>query len=124
MFYDLLNVVIHYQSRNIIHRDIKTENIMFSTTGDIKLVDFGLALQTRSKIKELAGTGYYMSPGVINKKYGKECDLWAIGVTLYYLVEGHYPFFGKSKDEVFGKICEGNYPAPQSCSPECADFIA
>jgi len=124
MFYDLLNVVIHYQSQDIIHRDIKTENIMFSANGEIKLVDFGLALQTRNKVKELAGTGYYMSPGVINHKYGKECDLWAIGVTLYYLVEGHYPFEGKSKAEVFGKICKGNYPPPRHCTAECADFIA
>lgn len=104
MFYDLLEVVIHYQSQDIIHRDIKTENIMFDNKGNIKLVDFGLALQTRDKVKELAGTGYYMGPGVINKKYGKECDLWAIGVTLYYLIENRYPFIGRSKEEVFKKI--------------------
>lgn len=85
---------------------------MFTKDGEIKLVDFGLALQTKCKVKELAGTGYYMGPGVIKRKYGKECDLWAIGVTLYYLIEDRYPFLGKSKEEVFGKIQKGDYPQP------------
>jgi len=65
-----------------------------------------------------------MGPGVINKDYGKECDLWAIGVTLYYLIEDCYPFTGKSKEEVFKKIKQGDYPTPVSCSRECADFIS
>mmetsp|Transcript_4796 Transcript_4796/g.6215 ORF Transcript_4796/g.6215 Transcript_4796/m.6215 type:complete len:86 (+) Transcript_4796:492-749(+) len=85
---------------------------MFDKNNELKLVDFGLALQTKDKIKEMAGTGYYMGPGVIKHKYGKECDLWAIGVTLYYLVEGKFPFLGKSKEEVFAKIAKANYPAP------------
>lgn len=51
---------------NVIHRDIKLENIMTdSTMKHWFLVDFGLAVQTKKKISELAGTGYYMSPGVI-----------------------------------------------------------
>lgn len=104
MFFDLFNVVIHYQSQDIIHRDIKLDNIMFDKNNSVKLVDFGLALQTKGKIRELAGTGYYMGPGVINQKYGKECDLWSLGVTLYYLIEQKYPFTGKSVDEVFSKI--------------------
>lgn len=98
MFYDLLVVVIYYQQQDIIHRDIKLDNIMFDKNDELKLVDFGLALQTKDKIKEMAGTGYYMGPGVIKHKYGKECDLWAIGVTLYYLIEGRFPFLGKTKD--------------------------
>jgi len=64
-----------------------------------------------------------MGPGVLKSKYGKECDLWAIGVTLYYLVEGRFPFLGSSKEKVFEKISKGDYPAPNNCSAECADFI-
>ena len=43
MFFDLFNVVIHYQSQDIIHRDIKLDNIMFDKSNGVKLVDFGLA---------------------------------------------------------------------------------
>lgn len=68
---------------------------MFSENNELKLVDFGLALQSTSKITQLAGTGYYMAPGVVNHKYGQECDLWSVGVALYYLIEGRYPFEAK-----------------------------
>lgn len=71
MFFDLFNVVIHYQSQDIIHRDIKLDNIMFDKSNGVKLVDFGLAAQTSGKMRELAGTGYYMAPGVVNQTYGK-----------------------------------------------------
>eukprot|EP00352_Strombidinopsis_acuminata_P007482 CAMPEP_0176367520 /NCGR_PEP_ID=MMETSP0126-20121128/21939_1 /TAXON_ID=141414 ORGANISM="Strombidinopsis acuminatum, Strain SPMC142" /NCGR_SAMPLE_ID=MMETSP0126 /ASSEMBLY_ACC=CAM_ASM_000229 /LENGTH=72 /DNA_ID=CAMNT_0017725377 /DNA_START=496 /DNA_END=714 /DNA_ORIENTATION=- len=69
------------------HRDIKPENIMIDKDYNVKLVDFGLAIQTNTKNDETCGTGYYMSPEVINNRYGPECDLWSIGITLYYLVE-------------------------------------
>eukprot|EP00351_Strombidinopsis_sp_SopsisLIS2011_P001284 CAMPEP_0116883752 /NCGR_PEP_ID=MMETSP0463-20121206/16392_1 /TAXON_ID=181622 /ORGANISM="Strombidinopsis sp, Strain SopsisLIS2011" /LENGTH=86 /DNA_ID=CAMNT_0004539067 /DNA_START=310 /DNA_END=570 /DNA_ORIENTATION=- len=86
MFYDLLDVVMHYQSLNIIHRDIKLENIVLDEDGTIKLVDFGLAKQSKGNEDELAGTGYYLAPEVIQHSYGQECDLWSIGVALYLMV--------------------------------------
>mmetsp|Transcript_38689 Transcript_38689/g.28048 ORF Transcript_38689/g.28048 Transcript_38689/m.28048 type:complete len:86 (+) Transcript_38689:535-792(+) len=85
---------------------------MFNENNELKLVDFGLALQSTKKITELAGTGYYMAPGVINNKYGKQCDLWSVGVALYYLIEGKYPFNGKTMDDLFTKVCNGVYKSP------------
>jgi len=53
-----------------------------------------------------------MSPGVINHDHGQECDLWSVGVCLYYLVEGKYPFNGRSLSELFSNIRRGEYVKP------------
>lgn len=77
------------------HRDIKPENMMFDTVGgNIKLVDFGLAIETNKKLHALAGTPYFMSPDVLKGSYGPKCDIWALGVVLYLIVTGELPFTG------------------------------
>mmetsp|Transcript_31743 Transcript_31743/g.22965 ORF Transcript_31743/g.22965 Transcript_31743/m.22965 type:complete len:83 (+) Transcript_31743:547-795(+) len=76
---------------------------------EMKLIDFGLALQTKKKISEVAGTGYYMAPGVLNGDYGKECDMWSLGICIYYLLEGRFPFDGRKLDDIFSAIRRGVY---------------
>ena len=83
IFFDLLNVVLHYQAINIIHRDIKLDNMCFGKDNKIKLLDFGLAYQLKykeEKVKKLAGTAYYMAPEVFDHNYGPECDIWSLGL--------------------------------------------
>jgi calcium-dependent protein kinase len=55
----------------------------------------------------LAGTPYFISPEVLKGVYGKECDMWSLGVLLYILLSGEFPFNGESRAEVFGKIQSG-----------------
>jgi len=55
----------------------------------------------------VAGTPYFISPEVLNGNYGKECDLWSLGVVLYLMITGKYPFDGNSRAEVFSKIQKG-----------------
>jgi len=77
--------LVHCHSMNIIHRDIKPENIMFGKDGQIKLIDFGLSLIRAGNYSKLktAGTPYYFAPEVTLKKYGKQCDIWSLGVSFY-----------------------------------------
>ncbi len=81
---------------------------MYDKVGEVKLIDFGLAKQTTSnaKLTTVAGTPYFIGPEVLAGSYGKECDIWSLGVLLFVLVTGTYPFDSvtKNKTEVFHKI--------------------
>ena len=76
---------------------------MFDAEGDIKLIDFGFAVQPRDKQKcklDKVGTPYYIAPEVFTGEYGFKCDIWSLGVLLYRILVGEYPFNGKSLEEI------------------------
>jgi len=92
---------------NIIHRDIKPENILIAENGDIKLADFGvssmLPLDGSDFTATNAGSALFFSPEACNRKQyrGKVNDLWACGVTLYFMCIGKYPFEGTTHKQLF-----------------------
>jgi calcium-dependent protein kinase len=100
-----LRALIHCHKQNIVHRDIKPENIMYDSVGEVKLIDFGLAKQTTGgqKLHTIAGTPYFIAPEVLGGSYNKECDIWSLGILLFVLVTGIYPFDSATKNraEVF-----------------------
>jgi len=102
---------------------------MYDKQGEVKLIDFGLAKQVvgNKKLHTIAGTPYFIAPEVLNGNYGKECDFWSVGVLLYLLVTGVYPFDSETKNrtEVFNKIKNGDYKLndQMKLSPECKDLI-
>ena len=108
----LLKAIAHCHASNIVHRDIKPENVMVGEDGEIKLIDFGLSQQTlskHSKMHMLVGTPLYMSPQVIEGYYGRECDIWSLGVLMFLLLSGRLPFYSKKVDELFDKILDGSF---------------
>ena len=126
---ELFYAINHCHAQDIVHRDIKPDNIMITDNNTVRLIDFGLSKATRNKknFTTVAGTPYYMSPEVLNGSYGKEADIWSLGVVLYTLVSGYLPFQGNSAPEVFRKIKDAsfhfNHKEFESVSEECKDLI-
>jgi calcium-dependent protein kinase len=98
---------------------------MFGKCGEIKFIDFGFAVvqnQRKSKM-EVAGTPYYVAPEVLSGCYGKECDIWSLGVSFYQMLSGEVPFDGNSQEEVFDKIKDGKYKKIANISEKCHDLL-
>ncbi len=98
--------VAYLHDRGIVHRDLKPGNI-FCDEGVVKVGDYGLSkfisCSRRSGHTESVGTVHYMAPEVANGRYGKEIDVYALGVILYELLTGRVPFEGESIGEVLMK---------------------
>ena len=125
----LLKIIKYLNSLNIVHRDLKPENIMIDPkTCKIKLLDFGLSTHF-SKHKSLmspVGTPYYVSPEVLSGNYGKEWDMWSIGVITYILLTGSPPFEAESMTEIYKQITERNLTFDEdweNLSDNAKDFV-
>lgn len=95
----MLSAVRYLHSRGIIHRDLKLENFLFSSTAkdsELKMIDFGLSKHFRyGEVQhEAVGTPYTVAPEVIRGSYDERCDIWAIGVISFLLLSGDPPFGG------------------------------
>ena len=82
------------QRVGLIHRDIRQDNIIITKNGYPKLIDFSCCKRVlNNKTNTLIGTPYFMAPEVLKgKKYSYSCDYWSVGVLIYYLFYGEYPF--------------------------------
>jgi hypothetical protein len=98
--------VAHLHDHGIVHRDLKPGNL-FHDEGIVKIGDYGLSkfvsCSRRSGQTESVGTVHYMAPEIANGRYGKEIDVYAIGVMLYEMLTGKVPFDGESVGEVLMK---------------------
>jgi serine/threonine protein kinase len=112
----ILSAVAYMHRLNIIHRDLKYENVLFkndSPDADIKIIDFGLSTKLMKKnaatIGERVGTVYSMAPQVFEDVCDLKDDIWAIGVITFMLLSGQFPFFGKNSNIVKDKILKCDY---------------
>lgn len=115
---DIARALEHAHSRNIVHRDIKPDNILITRAGVAKLADLGLARRTDeashlTAARQGFGTSFYMpyEQAVSAKKADGRSDIYALGATLYHLVTGQVPFNGENHLEVVENKLRGDYPA-------------
>ena len=139
IFKQILSGLSYLHSNNIVHRDLKLENILISDTEyvpitgeeylDIKIIDFGNAKHFENNVsdKSIVGSTLYLAPESFMKKSGKESDLWSAGVILYMLVVGCPPFTGKSDKKILSNVQKGvydkNYSRWKNASNEVKDLI-
>ncbi|XP_029623623.1 serine/threonine-protein kinase 33-like isoform X3 [Salmo trutta] len=117
----LAEAIVYLHKKDIVHRDLKLENILVKSYHhgvdndmiNIKVTDFGLSVKkggvgSENMLKATCGTPIYMAPEVINAhEYSQQCDVWSIGVIMYMLLCGEPPFIATSEERLFEMIKKG-----------------
>ncbi|KAJ0604862.1 putative protein kinase CAMK-CDPK family [Helianthus annuus] len=106
IFKELMMVIKYCHDMGVVHRDVKPENILLTTSGKIKLADFGLAVRITNgqSLAGLAGSPAYVAPEVLSGNYSEKVDVWSAGILLHALLVGVLPFQGDSLEDVFEAI--------------------
>lgn len=110
-FLDLLNAVEYCHTHNLVHRDIKIENVLIDDEDRAILIDFGLAnfFEKESLLGTFCGSLYFAAPELLSGHpyEGPEIDVWSLGVVLYVMVCGKVPFDDKNTQSLYRKIITG-----------------
>ncbi|XP_030213110.1 serine/threonine-protein kinase PAK 6 [Gadus morhua] len=126
----VLQALAYLHSQGVIHRDIKSDSILLTLDGRIKLSDFGFCAQISKDIpkrKSLVGTPYWMAPEVISKSpYGTEVDVWSLGIMVVEMVDGEPPYFSETPVAAMKRLRDEHAPTVRNVSqisPVLKDFL-
>jgi len=130
----ILDAVSYLHSKGIVHRDLKPENLLYHSSDEnskIMISDFGLSKveMEGQMMKTACGTPGYVAPEVLKlKPYGKEVDIWSIGVIAYILLCGYPPFYDENDQQLFEQIMKAEYeydsPYWDDISQSAKNFIS
>ncbi|KAI9482871.1 MAG: kinase-like domain-containing protein [Benjaminiella poitrasii] len=122
LFRQLVAAVDFCHRKWIVHRDLKTPNILITMDNHAKLADFGLGNRYGlQRLRTICGSMLYYSPEIITgqKYYGPEVDCWCLGITLFRMTAGFEPFsHAHTVGELKQDVCKCNFPMPKTLSPE------
>lgn len=113
IFRQIVSGIAYCHNRNVSHRDIKLENLLLDSHNDIKIIDFGFATSAPpgTKLRVFCGTPSYMAPEIVTKKEysGPPADMWALGVLLFAMLSGKFPFKGANDKDLYKHIAKGDF---------------
>ncbi|PSR89975.1 Serine/threonine-protein kinase [Actinidia chinensis var. chinensis] len=125
---DIVSGLKYLHSHNIVHGDIKPDNLLVTATGTVKICDFSVGQVFEDDDDELRrspGTPVFTAPECcLDLTYrGKAADTWAVGVTLYYMLFGKYPFLGDTVQDTYDKIVNDPLSLPNCMNPLLKNLI-
>lgn len=116
-----------HQTLKIVHRDLKLENIILDSKNNVHIIDFGFAHEMSRDdfpFMTTCGTIDYLAPEILTSSCATSLsDIWSLGVILYCLVVGHFPFSGETRDEIAHEIRTKPIEFPQYLSQQLIHLL-
>ena len=111
---EILLAIQYLHRSNIVYRDLKPENLVFTSNGHVKLIDFGFAKQIEDRTYSLCGTPEYMAPELLSGQGASFCsDWWSFGILIYEFLVGSTPFYDQNEKQIYINISSGQFEFPE-----------
>ncbi|XP_076894134.1 serine/threonine-protein kinase GRIK1-like isoform X1 [Bidens hawaiensis] len=125
---DIVSGLMYLHSHNVVHGDIKPDNLLVTASGSVKIADFSVSQvfeDGNDMLRRSPGTPVFTAPECCQglTYHGKAADTWAVGVTLYCMILGKYPFLGDTLQDTYDKIVNDDMWLPVGMNPVLKNLL-